>query len=78
MATGRPLFPGGNANDQLIHIFRILGTPTAQIFPGIVDLPEWKDSFPDYKGKDIRKIVPDLSEDGYDLLNVIFFCFSSH
>lgn len=72
MATGRPLFPGGSTNDQLVHIFRILGTPTPQIFPGIVELPDWNDSFPDYKGKDIHKIVPDLDDDGYDLLDVIF------
>merc|ERR1711934_1142642 len=68
MATGRPLFPGGNTNDQLMHIFRILGTPSAQTYPGIVELPEW-DEFPQYKGKDIRKVVPDLTEDGYDLLD---------
>ena len=69
MATGRPLFPGGNTNDQLMHIFRILGTPTPQSYPGITELPEW-DEFPQYKGKDIRKIVPDLTDDGYDLLDV--------
>lgn len=68
MATGRPLFPGGNTNDQLMHIFRILGTPNAQTWPAVVELPEWDENFPIYPAKKLEKVVPGLTEQGYDIL----------
>ena len=42
MANGGPLVAGTSENDQLDRIFRLLGTPTLDIYPGIVDLPEYK------------------------------------
>ena len=70
MATGRPLFPGGNTNDQLLHIFRVLGTPNAQSWPAVVELPDWDENFPQFPAKDLKKVVPDLDDNGYDLLDV--------
>ncbi|KXJ15893.1 Cyclin-dependent kinase 18 [Exaiptasia diaphana] len=35
MATGRPLFPGYTVEDQLHLIFKVLGTPSEEIWPGI-------------------------------------------
>jgi len=69
MATGRPLFPGGNTNDQLLHIFRVLGTPNTQSWPAVADLPDWDDNFPQFPAKDLRNVVPDLSDEGYELLD---------
>ena len=37
------LFPGDSEIDQLYRIFRVLGTPTKEIFGSY---PEWQDSFP--------------------------------
>jgi len=68
MSSGKPLFPGQSSDDQLIKIFKILGTPNSEIFPGIVDLSEWNNDFPKYKPKNIKNIVPGLPESGYDLL----------
>jgi hypothetical protein len=31
MATGRPLFPGVNVQDELLRIFKVLGTPTEEV-----------------------------------------------
>lgn len=42
MATGRPLFPGNSDNDQLYRIFRILGTPTRDTWPSIIETPSFK------------------------------------
>lgn len=42
MATGRPLFPGSCDNDQLYRIFRILGTPTRDTWPSIIETPSFK------------------------------------
>lgn len=42
MASGRPLFPGNSIPDQLQRIFKVLGTPTDQTWPGVSQLPEYK------------------------------------
>jgi len=42
MVTGRPLFPGASNSDQLVRIFKILGTPTKKFWPGMMDLPDYK------------------------------------
>lgn len=71
MATGRPLFPGSNATDQLIRIFKKLGTPNEETWPGVRKLPEWKDDFPQYPNMQLRSLVPGLDENGYDLLELL-------
>jgi len=68
MMIGRPLFPGSKTEDQLLKIFKIRGTPTEEKWPGIVQLPEYKKSFPMYKGQKITTTVPGLPPEGYDLL----------
>ena len=40
--AGRPLFPGNDADDQLKRIFKLLGTPTDETWPGISQLPDFK------------------------------------
>ena len=40
--AGRPLFPGNDSEDQLKRIFKLLGTPTDDTWPGISQLPEFK------------------------------------
>uniref|UniRef100_A0A7N9ASD7 Cyclin dependent kinase 16 n=1 Tax=Mastacembelus armatus TaxID=205130 RepID=A0A7N9ASD7_9TELE len=35
MTTGRPLFPGSTVEEELHFIFKLLGTPTEQSWPGI-------------------------------------------
>ena len=42
MASGRPLFPGSSISDQLQRIFKVLGTPTEETWPGVSQLPEYK------------------------------------
>ncbi len=36
-----PLFPGQSVFDQLGRIFRVLGTPTEENWPGVSVLPDW-------------------------------------
>lgn len=40
--AGRPLFPGNDVEDQLKRIFKLLGTPTEDTWPGISKLPDFK------------------------------------
>uniref|UniRef100_A0A452TU16 cyclin-dependent kinase n=1 Tax=Ursus maritimus TaxID=29073 RepID=A0A452TU16_URSMA len=50
MATGRPLFPGYTVEEQLHFIFRILGTPTEETWPGILSNEEFKTyNYPKYR-----------------------------
>lgn len=39
---GRPLFPGSDVEDQLKKIFKLLGEPTEENWPGVSLLPEYK------------------------------------
>jgi len=74
MANGRPLVAGTSEEDQLDRIFRLLGTPNARDFPGIVELPEYSpDRFPPYPPPrgGLASLVPTLNEAGVDLLNVM-------
>lgn len=45
--SGRPLFPGSDVDDQLKKIFKVLGTPTEESWPGVSQLPDYK-PFPIY------------------------------
>jgi len=68
MKKGKPLFTGKTTEQQLMSIFKGLGTPTPEIYPKIVELPQYRDDFPKYPGKDLSVLVPGLEEEGYDLL----------
>lgn len=68
IVTKKPLFPGRNETDQLQKIFKIRGTPTADEWAGITELPEYKPDFPQYEKEDLSNYVPGLSADGLDLL----------
>lgn len=68
MYTGRPLFPGTTNEDQIVRIFRIMGTPTERTWPGITQLPEYKSNFQMYATQDLRTILPAIDPTGIDLL----------
>jgi len=70
MSTGRPLFCGASDADQLVKIFKILGTPSKKDWPTITELPEYKkyENLPKYKPKKLKSVVPKLGKLGVDLL----------
>ena len=47
LVSGRPLFPGNDADDELKRIFKLLGTPCEDSWPGVSQLPDFK-QFPLY------------------------------
>jgi len=69
MVTKNPLFPGDSEIDQLYRIFRVLGTPNEEVWPGVVDLPNYKTTFPHWRSTDIARSVPGLDANGCDLLS---------
>ncbi|KAJ3015559.1 Cyclin-dependent kinase 2, partial [Thoreauomyces humboldtii] len=68
MAMRHPLFPGDSEIDELFRIFRTLGTPNEMSWPGVSSLPDYKDTFPHWRGQDLSKIVEKLEPHGVDLL----------
>ncbi|KAL5555056.1 hypothetical protein UlMin_037292 [Ulmus minor] len=68
MVNQRPLFPGDSEIDELFKIFRILGTPNEDTWPGVTSLPDFKSAFPKWPSKDLAAVVPNLPSAGVDLL----------
>lgn len=57
MLTGNALFPGDSEIDQLFRIFRVLGTPTEQVWPGVTSLPDYQDSLPVWHPKNLADVI---------------------
>ncbi|KAJ3189099.1 negative regulator of the PHO system [Gaertneriomyces sp. JEL0708] len=48
MYTGKPLFPGKTNEDQLVRIFKLLGTPNETTWPRVTEMPEYKPTWAVY------------------------------
>ena len=69
MACGRPLFPGSTVDDELHLIFKTLGTPLEETWPGISTHDEFLSyAFPYYDPEPLINHAPRLDADGLDLL----------
>ncbi|KAJ5512854.1 hypothetical protein N7463_002406 [Penicillium fimorum] len=70
MCTRQPLFPGDSEIDEIFQIFRLLGTPDEENWPGVTAYPDYKATFP--KWKRVRTIlVPGLESAGCELLDAL-------
>jgi cyclin-dependent kinase len=69
MVTRKPLFPGDSEIDEIFKIFRILGTPNEDVWPGVTSLPDFKTTFPQWSRRGLDKHVPGLDPYGIDLLD---------
>lgn len=68
MATRRALFPGDSEIDQLFRIFRTLGTPDENIWPGVSQLRDYTSMFPRWEPRPLDEVVPSFDSDAKDLL----------
>jgi len=68
MVTCSPLFPGDSEIDQLFKIFRCLGTPNEETWPGVSSFKDYKPTFPQWTGNHLAKQVPGIEPLGLDLL----------
>jgi serine/threonine protein kinase len=56
MACLSPLFPGDSEIDTIFRIFRKLGTPNAEVWDNITDLPCMKSTFPQWRARGLHNI----------------------
>jgi len=63
-----PLFPGDSEIDQLFKIFRLLGTPNEEVWPGVSQYADFKPTFPKWTPQPLAGAVSDLDDLGVDLL----------
>lgn len=68
MSNKRPLFHGDSEIDQLFRIFRTKGTPTELTWPGVTELPDFKQTFPKWPEASLKASVDKLDDNGIDLL----------
>ncbi|GAB4833053.1 Cell division control protein 2 D [Ancistrocladus abbreviatus] len=68
LVTKQALFPGDSELQQLLHIFRLLGTPNEQLWPGVTKLKDWHE-YPQWNPQELSSAVPGLDEVGVDLLS---------
>ncbi|KAK2955826.1 putative Cyclin-dependent kinase 2 like protein [Blattamonas nauphoetae] len=69
MVIGRPLFPGSNEQDQLTRIFKLLGTPTTEIWPSMAEL-QYPHALPQFPARGLRYAIGELLDaQGYELLS---------
>jgi hypothetical protein len=69
MAQKKPLFMGDSEIDQIFKIFKVLGTPTDGNWPDALKLPDFKATFPKWKGVPMSEHTQGLDEVALDLLN---------
>ena len=66
-----PLFPGDCELRQLLHIFKLLGTPTEDQWAGVSQLRDWHE-FPNWRKQSLAEHFPTLEPAGVDLLDAMF------
>ena len=68
LVTKRPLFNGENEMDTIKKIFRLLGTPSEEIWPGFSQLSNIDPSLPKHEPQPLEQLVKNLNPAGVDLL----------
>ncbi|KAJ3680977.1 hypothetical protein LUZ60_015466 [Juncus effusus] len=67
MARRQALFAGDSELQQLLHIFRLLGTPSEKEWPGVTNLRDWHE-YPRWAPQSLARAVPSLDPLGLHLL----------
>ncbi|KAL1190019.1 Cyclin-dependent kinase B2-1 [Cardamine amara subsp. amara] len=68
LVTNQAIFAGDSELQQLLHIFKLLGTPNEEMWPGVSTLKNWHE-YPQWKRLSLSSSVPNLDAAGLDLLS---------
>ena len=73
LARGRVLFRGDSEIGQLFEVFQVLGTPGEAngSWPGVSKLPDFRDAFPKWTGRNLGEMMPHLDADGVELVHMM-------
>ncbi|KAB5590509.1 Cyclin-dependent kinase 5 [Ceratobasidium theobromae] len=75
---GQPLFPGDSEIDQIFRIFRLLGTPNEEVWPGVSQLPDYKETFPQWSAVELGQTVRGIDAQGLDLISRTLIYDTAH
>ncbi|TKY57075.1 Cyclin-dependent kinase B2-2 [Spatholobus suberectus] len=68
LVTRQALFPGDSEQRQLLRIFRLLGTPNEEVWPGVSKLMDGHE-YRQWNPQSLSTAVPSLDDLGLDLLS---------
>lgn len=71
MLLGGPLLAGDSEIDQIFKIFKLLGTPSDKSWPGVSELPDFKQTFPKFRKEGLEAVFENSSPLEVDLLDKI-------
>lgn len=71
MASRSALLPGDCEVDELYQIFRMLGTPSEDTWPGVTDLPDYKPIFPQWRAKPLEQSIKNVDSVGLSLIQAL-------
>ena len=60
--------------DEIFKIFRLLGTPNVETWPGVKELPDYKDCFPKWIAKPLHEVLPDKAAHDCQYLQSCPYC----
>ncbi|KAK8805586.1 hypothetical protein WA158_002242 [Blastocystis sp. Blastoise] len=69
LIQGEPLYQGDSEIDMLFKIFHSKGLPTETDWPGVSQLPDFKDQFPSWPTRTLDKTITKAEPLALDLLN---------
>jgi len=71
MYIKKPIFAGNGEIQQLYQIFKLLGTPNEELWPGLSTHKYWHGhKYPQYCPRDLSEALPNMDKHGLDLLSV--------
>ena len=68
MVHKRPFLAGDSEIDQIFKIFKLLGTPNEESWPGVTKYEFWKDTFPKFKGERLVAKCNKMDDTALDLM----------
>lgn len=69
MLTGNPLFCGESEIEQLLSIFKTIGTPTSQTWPEVLNFKDWHE-FPIWPQINLKYSFKNISEESLEFIQV--------
>lgn len=68
LISGQPLFKAKSDTDMLFKIFDLFGTPTPATWSWIAKITGFNGSFPIFKPKGLKSLLPNIEADALDLM----------